>query len=174
MPTTFSLADPDVVNLVGEVMAEFHPALAEAGVRVGVLMAANPDGVAIKHGGYPVLACVKVVPLKDRLTKGYDAEMLIDLGEWAQMTDRHHRAVIDHELSHLVRVANTKADAEEGDVPWATDDLGRPKLKTRNGDWAAGDGFAAVVARHGEFAAEYLNLEKAKALADAARSSGGG
>jgi hypothetical protein len=170
--TTYQMAESDVTEMLQNVMVAFHPELVEADTKVGCLMAENPDGDPVKHGGYPALAAIKVVTLRDRVSKGYDAEMVIDRHEWDQMTDEHREALLDHELSHLVRVPNTKDEREDGELDWKVDDLGRPKLKLRPGDWSAGDGFKAVVARHGRFAAEYLNIQKAKAMADAARDEG--
>lgn len=172
MSTTYQRADDDVTGLVSEVMAANHPELAEAKVQIGVLMASNPDGDAIKHGGYPALACVRVVSLKDRVTKQYDVEMLIDQSVWDELTDGHKRAVIDHELTHVRRVPNTPKAIKRGEGLWKLDDLGRPRIKLRKGDWNVGDGFKDVVARHGDFAAEFLNIQRAVALAKAAKESG--
>src|SRR5207237_2850403 len=101
------------------------------------LFAYNPDGPAIKHHGSPARATIKVVALKDRLTKGYDAELLIDEAEYNQMRPEHINALIDHELCHLALAL------KKGKI--VLDDLGRPRLKTIAADWDAGDGFAAVV-----------------------------
>ena len=64
--------------VVSDVMTAHHQALAQAGVRLGIVMAYNPEGAPIKSGGYEALAQVKIVSLKDRVSKGYDAELLID------------------------------------------------------------------------------------------------
>jgi hypothetical protein len=176
MPTTFSMADADVVNLIARVMARRYPRLHDAGVKVGTLLARNPDGPPIKSGGYEVLATIKPVPLKDRLTKGYDAELLIDGGEYERLRSRQQEALIAHELAHIDTVDLTPAElkAREGDdsVTWKTDDLGRPKLKSVPGDWIAGDGFKAVVAEYGTDAIEYEMLARCKARADAAKRAG--
>jgi hypothetical protein len=173
MPTTYQKADDDVTKLVADILKTNHPDLAETGVLFGVLMAENPEGDAVKHGGYPALACVKVVSAKDRVSKEYDVEMLIDLRAWEEMTDRHKAAVIDHEIEHCKRVPNTAKRVAAGELAWKTDDRGRPKVRLKKGDWQVGDGFACVVARHGDYAAEYLNIQRAKAFADAAREKGG-
>ena len=76
MSTTYRKADDDIVELLATVMREHHPDLHEAGVWVGVVEAHNPDGDAVKHGGYPAFACVKIVSPRDRVSKGYDVEML--------------------------------------------------------------------------------------------------
>lgn len=172
MAATYTLADDDVIRLVNEIMTTNHPELAEAGVRFGILMAENPDGDAVKHSGYPVLACVKVVSAKDRVTKCYDVEMLIDLRAWEEMTDRHRAALIDHEITHVARVPNTPKRIAAGELAWKTDDRGRPKIKMRKGDWNVGDGFESIVARHGDFAVEFLNIQRAVAMAKAAKEKG--
>src|SRR5579862_8211422 len=150
-------------------MRRWHPALAEAGVQVGVLLASNPDGDAIVHNGYAALACIKVVALKDRVTKEYDAELLIDEHEWDGLGEPGRIATLDHELSHLRLVPLPPKQVEPGGPAWKLDDLGRPRLKTVPGDWQGGDGFSAVVERHGSHAVEYHNLAMAKRRADIAR-----
>lgn len=170
MPTTYSIADPDVTDLLARVMARYHPRLNDAGVKVGVLFAHNSDGPAIKKGGYEVLACVKSVSLKDRLTKGYDAELLIDGGDYERLREGQRAALCDHVLSQLDTIDRGEDDEGDGDlVSWKTDDIGRPKLRAVPGNWHAGVGFNAVIARHGSDAIEYENLSRCKAHADAAR-----
>ncbi len=82
------------------------------------------------------------------------------------MRPEHLNALIDHELSHLGPCIDGKTGLPKHD------DLGRPKLKTRLGDWNAGDGFKEVVARHGDYAAEFENLSRAMTAANAAKSEG--
>jgi len=178
MPTTYQRADPDVVRLLERVMKECHPRLQEAGVKVGVLFALNPDGDAVKHGGYPALAKIKPVALKDRVSKEWDAELIIDESAYRQLREEQRESLIDHELSHINtidlkpdEIATARAH-DAGAPAWKLDDLGRPKLRSILGDWNAGDGFTQVVARHGEQAIEYENIRLAKGRADAAREAG--
>jgi hypothetical protein len=176
MPTTYTMADTDVTNLLLRVMARRCPRLHDAGVKVGVLMARNPDGPPLKRGGYEVLAMIKPVPLKDRLTKGYDAELVIDGGEYERLRGRQQEALLAHQLAHIDTIDLTPAEmrAREQDetVTWKTDDLGRPKLKSVPGDWQAGDGFKQVVAEYGSDAIEYENIARCRAKADAAKRAG--
>jgi hypothetical protein len=162
MGTTYQTADEDVLAVLRRAVDEFHPALRAANVEVGVIVASNCDGPAVKHAGYPCLANIRVVPLKDRVTKEYDAELLIDETEWNSISPAQRLACLDHELTHLEVVT----DKESGVV--VTDDLGRPKLRTRKGDWNGGDGFAEVVERHGDSAIEFYNALKAYGRAKAA------
>lgn len=169
MPTVFSKPEPldPIPQLVIGLMNKWHQELSKAGVKVGVILAANPDGVAVTHGGYPAMATMKIVSLKDRLVKGYDAELLIDEREWEDLTDESRAALIDHELCHLDLV--TKEDPISGNMILQRDDLGRPKLRTRKGDWNVGDGFRDVVFRHGDDAVEFENIRRAFARANLAK-----
>lgn len=173
MSTTYQQADEDVLDLLQQVKRDHHPRLAEAGVEVGIIMALNPDDDAIKAGGYPAFAQIKVVSLKDRVSKGYDAELLIDERKWRELTAAQRVALLDHELSHVDRVDVPERERGLFDesagpvVSWKTDDRGRPKLRTVNGDWHCGDAFAEVIRRHGDSAIEYMNLAFAKGRADA-------
>ena len=141
MPTTYVFADSDVMGLVKQVMRDWHGILADAEVLVGVLFAHDETGPAIKRAGVKVMGSIRVVPLKDRLAKRYDAEMLLDAEEWGRATEKQRLALLDHELSHL------RARFADGVV--MRDALRRPMLKVVCGDWNPTDGFRAVVQRHG-------------------------
>lgn len=176
MPTTYTLADAgdDVTELLADVMQKYHRNLATAGVRVGILLAYNPDGPAVQHAGYPAAASMKPCNARERASKNYDAELTLDESHWRELRDRHRAALLDHELSHLALVPLTPkelqaAQAYDSAAPWwKLDDRGRPKLKSVKGEWMAGDGFSAVIERHGEWAAEFLNLQSCWAKAEAA------
>lgn len=179
MATSWHKADAEVTAVLDLMRREHHPRLTEAGVRVCVLMGFNPEGDAITHGGYPAAAKVKVVALKDRITKGYDAEMHIDERVWHELTDALRASLIDHELCHLDTVdlspkelAAARENYGSNAPTWRTDDIGRPKLRSVPGDWNTGDGFKAVIARHGLNAIEYRNIAAAKQAADQARTAG--
>lgn len=167
MATTFTRPNEAdwPVTLLANVMKQYHPRLSDLEVRVGILMAYNADGPPVKHGGYPALAKIKPVPLKDRVTKGFDAELLIDEQAWKELSKETQAALLDHELSHLSLVVK---EDENGREIVQIDDIGRPKLKTVPGDWNTGDGFREVVARHGEASIEFENARKAHAYATAA------
>lgn len=170
MGTSYSPAPDEVAALVQQRLRKSHPDLWGVSVRVGVLMAWNPDAPAVKHGGYPCNATIKVVSHKDRVTKGYDAELVIDQLCWDGFRPKQRLALIAHELRHLELVL--KLDKETGQQRVQLDDGGRPKLKTRPGDWNAGDGFADVVAEFGEDAVEYHNLKNCWRRADEAKEEG--
>jgi len=158
MATTYEAATEEVKSMVRTIMGKWHADLVKEDVRVGCIMAYNGESAAVKHGGYPAAATMKVVSLKDRVEKKYEAELLIDQTWWNEAQKKHREALIDHELSHLELVP----DEEEGG--FKRDDLGRPKLKIKLGDWNAGDGFKVVVERHGDYANEVVQLKKVNAL----------
>ena len=178
MPATYSTADQDILDRLAEVMRSFHRPLYDAGVRVGVLLAASDTGHAVTHGGYPALATIKVVSLKDRVHKQTDAELVIDSREWDELPGASRDALLDHELSHLelkkygyspVLTADREPTGET-QIHFERDDLDRPKLTSVKGDWNTGDGFAAVIARHGRAAVEFRNIEAARRHAERALS----
>jgi hypothetical protein len=170
MATTYHLPDRDLLYTLYKVMGIYYPELEEAGVKVAILFADNPDGPAIKVGGYPALACVRVTPLRDRMFVEHDALIQIDTSAWGELTPQSQEAVLLHELLHLELAKPTDADLDnDPDQPkWKTDDLGRPKLKIRPGDWNGGDGFRQVVEIYGQAAVEARN---AIAVAGAVRQT---
>lgn len=177
MATLYSMPDTDDVNLLNRVLADWHKDLAGVQARVQILFASSDPAEEnpkppVKHGGYPARATIRVVPTKDRLTKGYDAEMLVDHDWWQGASEKRRVALLDHELSHLAIVTRT-TKARKGlpaETIVALDDLGRPKLKLVPGDWSAGDGFAEVIARHGDDASEFENLRTCWKWAEKAKN----
>lgn len=158
------MAGPEVMDLVREAKGQWHPDLIEARAEIGVILSSSEDGPAVTLGGYPCQATMRVIGAKDRLSKKYDAEMEIDEGNWDSLTRAQRLALVDHELSHLSVVR--KCGMIQKDY------LGRPKLKCKGGDWNAGDGFAAVVSRHGDNAAEFTNLSRTYRRAVEAKERG--
>ena len=151
--STYSLASESTLALLTEVREQYHARLDEAEVKIGVLMAfaatdentGERKGSAIRgYAGAPAGAQVKKVSTRDRLTKGYDVEMLLDGDEWPNMADAHRRALLDHELTHI-------------ETTGKVDDLGRPKVKMRPEDFIAW-GFWEIIQRHGTAAMEHRAL----------------
>ena len=169
----YHIASEENKKLLEEAMKQWHPELQEKGVRIEMIMATSStrDKPAVAHGGYPALARIRIIGLKDRLTKKYDAEMLVDERIFKSLKEPQKLALIDHVLSHLT-LQRTKPTKKCPITSVLYDDLGRPKLKTKKGDWNAGDGFSVVCARHGEFAIEFENLRLAYGRAQAAANDG--
>ena len=149
--TTYEPAPMDVMALLAEVAKAHHPNLIEEEVRIGVLMAYAEDvedeepKPAIVDRGRAVMAKVRIVALRDRAHGMPDAEMQIDARKWDLLSPDEKKALLDHELTHLVFVVSKGAVAR--------DDLRRPKLKIRPHDVEVG-WFAEVAARHGEASQE--------------------
>lgn len=164
MGITYWKGDAEVMGYVKKAMAQWHQDLEKAEVLVGVLMCSTDkeDGHALKAGGYPALATIKVVPLKDRITKNYDAELMLDAAFWESATAERKLALIDHELCHL-RLKEPKANQQNvkmiGDLAVLYDDHNRPIIRTVPADWNVGDGFEEVVKRHGTIAHEVTSVK---------------
>lgn len=154
--STYDMAPPEVVAMVGEVMRAHHPELRDADVRVGVLMAYGPcdaetgevTGPAIRHGGYIAAACIRITQPRERALGMADAVMTLDGDRWEDWALETQRAIIDHELTHL-----STTDKE--------DDHDRPRLKMRLHDQQFG-WFDSVAQRHGEAS---LEIQQARTLA---------
>lgn len=186
MSTVYWKADDTVVSFVDSVMALYHNELKSAKVKIGIIFAysGSENKPSVRHAGYPAYATIKLISLKDRISKGYDAELLIDADNWKTSCDKSRAALIDHELSHLQlkkkKVKKNKKESDENESDdeeihnnseIEIDDIGRPILKIRKGDWNVGDGFRDVVARHGEYSVEAQSIESATAFVNSLISS---
>jgi hypothetical protein len=153
MAKTIEKAGEGITKLLYQIMQQDHGQLADEKVRVAVLMLTpelnadkKPLPPAIKYAGYPVAACIGVPPAWARVLAECDAVLEIDAHRWEELTDLHHRALIDHELQHLDIAVD-----KHGNTRRHFD--GRPVLRTRPDDWVL-SGFRAVVERHGPAALE--------------------
>lgn len=174
MAVFFGLPDDHAVELLHKALRQWHPELFALGVKVQIVMAASDtDAPAVKHHGCAAFATIRIVPLKDRLTKQYDAEMLVSREDWTKFSERRRLSLLDHELSHIdpVKKKTKMPKGYKGPAQYHVplDDLGRPKLKLKPGDWDAGDGFRAVVGRHGDDAIEFENIRRAYMVASEAK-----
>ncbi len=165
--------------VLAEQMRLHHPDLCECGAIIGVTVATNEKGPAVKHGGNAALATIQAISSKDREKKKIDAEILIDANEWAQLHPDQQAALIGHELFHLRRVEYTDkqlAKLRKGnpDQPaWKLDEHGRPKLKTVQADVTPGDGWAECIRIYGHAAVEFVTAKRFAAFAEAAMNSRG-
>lgn len=164
MSTTYEKsADYDEVHdLIGEIVEKHHGELHKAEVTVGVTYAFNEKGPAVKLHGVACAAVIKINSLKARAEGAPDATITIDGKLWRRgggnhdpLPDDRRRALIDHEINHLM-IAHDK----EGRIK--ADDLGRPKLKMRPHDFEVG-WFKAVARRHG---AASFEVQQAMKLVD--------
>jgi hypothetical protein len=157
---TYSPASTDVDAIIAEVIGEFYPDLVEAGAKISAVFAyptldkdGEPTGPAMVKDDRQILARVKKNSEEDRCAGKADATITIDHEEWDKLSDDEtdgagrKRALIDHELHHLI----VRRDKMTGLV--ATDDRGRPLFKMKPHDWEI-TGFKAVVERHGRHSYE--------------------
>lgn len=171
MGTVYWKADASIVAFINNVMEKYHQDLHINKVKIGTIMAmsSSEETTALKLHGYPVAAMVKIVPLKDRITKEYDVEMLVDAALWKESSIKRKTALIDHELSHLAvkrkkpekpkKGEPVKESGNLGEVVY--DDIGRPVVKTVKADYNVGDGFLHVIQRHQEESFETININNA-------------
>ncbi len=144
MPT-FKKCPTAVHEVANELLAEFatHKLVVERQVKIDYLFAfpdyddesGEPTNDALKWNGVKALGITRIVNLKDR-TKGMgDVEICLDGNWWEDADDKERRALLDHELHHII-------------VTVKNDDLGRPKIKMRKHDIQVG-WFAIIAQRHG-------------------------
>ncbi len=188
MSSLYMRADERIAELVATAMTSWHPTLTKAGVKIGILfvLSARESQPALKENGHPVEGTIKIVSLKDRVSKGFDVEMLLDGDEWSHNQEPHKLALVDHLLSRLeIRKPKAKkkkkAKGSEGAVhgedgereeheeqEFMMDDIGRPIIKIRKADWRAGNGFREVVERHGPYSVEYRTTQQAWMIVETA------
>lgn len=145
---------PDEISrMARKLINEHYPDIKAAEVRIGYIFADSGEdgGPAVLIGGYPKLAKVRKTSQRERVQGMPDAEIIIDKAKWAELEDETKRAVMDHELYHLV------PDVVEKDP------AGRPRIVLRLHDIELG-GFADIAKRHGEHSIEVIN---ARAIAEA-------
>lgn len=149
---TYSRA-PDVEPTITNMAYDHHMEL--AGVRVGALFVFDEEAThesVLKHQGYPAQAMIKITSLRDRTLGIADAVIVVDRANWLTLSQPQRDALIDHELTHLVRVLDKESGRPKFDA------LGRPKLRLRQHDHQLG-WFAEVAQRHGEASPEVRQAE---------------
>lgn len=180
MPTTFwkAEANDEIFLIINHAMLNWHKELNQHKIKIGVIYAFSdkPEKPAVSNSGYPAYATVRLVSPKDKVAKDYDVEMLVDATAWRAASSDLKKAIIDHELAHVVlkkkkikkakstEINNAQAADPTQEEEVVLDDHGRAMVKLRKADWNVGDGFADVVARHGKNAAEYQNIATAEKL----------
>lgn len=155
MPTSYEIADATSKKLMDKVVEAWHPELLRYEVRIGLIMAYGAQNEGGEITRKPIIkngvACagqVRIVSLKDRLTKLLDIEVVVDGDLWNEYDDLRKLAILDHELEHIRVCINDKGELEH-------DPLDRPKLKLIHDDicfW----GFSLIAARHGVNSQEVL------------------
>ncbi len=160
LPRTYEKIAPGGHKIYDRMLAirdRYHGALTETGVVIDLLLAHaardkndDPTGAAVKHGGYPAAATIRIVNLKDRVAGLGDVQLIVDGDKWDEWTDAELDALLDHELTHIEIVID-----KDGAV--VRDDAGRPKLKLRLHDFQIG-GFNSIAKKHKEDAFEVQSV----------------
>lgn len=161
MPIVFEKASQDVRDLLSLVIQEYHSELSEANVKVGVLMQTKFDEddqelPSLRCHGAMANAIIKIVSRKDRTYRDDDVQITIDAVIWKSLSERCKKALLDHELTHLVLKHDPKTQALK------LDDLNRPCLAMIPDDFTL-TGFLEVVARHQDAALEYQSVTRVNA-----------
>lgn len=158
MPATYTQAD-EARLYVENMVASYHPDLADAGVTYDLLFAwppkdenDDPTGPAITVNGRPAYACIRQTKLKERAAGRADVEITIDGLNWQERSASQRDALIDHELTHL----EFKTDKTGG---IKRDDLNRPVFKMREHDFEVG-WFTEVAERHKDQSVEVQQAAK--------------
>lgn len=150
MSKHYSKAPAEVAERATSLIKKYHPDLLLVGIKIDFLSVAHDsdDDVtpALTQHGWPCLAVVRIVGLKERTKGNGDAEIIIDEKRYGQMDDKQKDALIDHELYHLNIVRNKHG------VP-KKDGQKRPKLAMRKHDHEIG-WFTEIAQRHGRSSIE--------------------
>ena len=155
MPTTYQIVESgDPVHaIVRAVMLQYHRDLVEVELTCTVMMAwaakddhGEPLAPALKHHGWPVAGYIKINNPKDRAEGKNDVTIFLDADQWEALSEESQRALIGHELYHLI----VRRDKDDNVM---SDDVGRPKLKMRPHDWEL-TGFEEIARRYGNDALE--------------------
>lgn len=119
------------------------------GVTIGALFIFDLESTdpVLTHNGYAAAALIRIVPLRDRAAGMPDAQIIVDRSCWMTLGNASGEALIDHELTHLMRVLDSDTGAPLCDA------VDRPKLEIRKHDQQMG-WFDQVAARHGEASME--------------------
>lgn len=150
MATTFQVADSEVMDLLASIISEHFEELENLEVKpiIEVLMAwTDKDGPALKRMGHGCAAMVSVVKAEERSTGGPDVRIKIDRVRWLDLDEDGQKALLHHELMHLVPKMSAESDAQ------VLDDYNRPVIKLRKDDWML-TGFRKTVEIFGEQAIE--------------------
>ena len=152
MSKTYSAA-PDVETHVERMVEKWHHDELE-GVSIATLFVFDPEDSlpVLKHQGYPAGAVCRITPLRERAMGCADASIIVDRAHWLTLSPRQRDALIDHELTHLVR------DKDEDDMP-KCDSLGHPKLAMRMHDHQFG-WFDEVAQRHKDASTEVRQAKR--------------
>jgi hypothetical protein len=159
MPTEYRSADPDVHDLLDDVIDQFFPELSrlDPPLAFDIRMATATQGgkgkgkgkdkPAVKLHGHARAATIEIIRPKERSAGGADLRLTIDEVRWGKSDGETRRALLHHETSHIV----PRYDKDSGSL--LLDPYGRPVVKLKPDDWML-TGFVETVRVFGEKAME--------------------
>jgi hypothetical protein len=151
MPKTYSPADDEVFALAKALRKEHHELLDKAKVTIELMFVQSDSDPVLSHHGAPAFAVVRIIGAKDRAAGRADAEIVIDGDAWSAMTPETRKALLDHELHHLI------VSVKDGEIQWDAQE--RPKLKMRKHDAQFG-WFHEIAKRHGKASIEVMQAHR--------------
>jgi hypothetical protein len=175
MPKTFSECKSDVHDLLGVVITEEYPELAEHGVGFDLVFAyaaTDQEGIATGAAIYdsnkqPVESKTMIAQADDRALNRPLVKIAIDGNYWGDSDEREQYAVLDAALARIEIVTENEVvthPPEPGkkrgrkevtdNVVAVYEDDGKVKLKIRTPDYSV-TGYYAVLDRHLTKSAEY-------------------
>lgn len=149
---TYSQA-PDADDCIARIQCGYHEELEEVTVSALFVFDLEGSDAVLKHQGYPAQAVIRITPTRDRALGMADACIVIDRSNWLMLSQRQRDALLDHELTHLVRVL----DKETGRPIF--DAVDRPKLAMRRHDHQFG-WFDEIAQRHGDASPEVRQAKR--------------
>ena len=151
MPKVYSPADDEVFALAKAIRKEHHPMLDKAKVTIDILFVESESVPVLSQHGAAAYAIVRIVAGKERAAGRSDAEIVIDKEAWLAMEVETQKALLDHELHHLIVVQ------KDEEIQWDAQE--RPKLKLRKHDFQVG-WFHAIANRHGKHSIEVMQAHR--------------
>lgn len=152
MPRVYSKAPKHVDNMMNAVLETFHKELVKVKLKIGILFV-NSDGdeMAIMGHGVPCLAKIRIAGQAERVFCNLDVVLMVDEKAWSDLNDVRRRALLDHEVCHLVVVTDKNGNVRSHDGE-------RPRMSLVPDDFVL-TGFHAVIERHGADALELVALQ---------------
>lgn len=154
------------MQIVTEIIHAYHPWIAENQVDIACIFVSKYDQEdnlipCLKHHGAWAAAVVRLMRPAEQVFRNHSAEIVVDMCTWEGLSVEGKRAVLDHELTHILPAKNPK------DGSLIKLDNGKLRLKMKADDFSL-TGFIEIARRHGKAALEVQAIAKAhKALQDA-------
>ena len=127
----YTRASQDIVDLVQDHAAKYHPRLAGHSIAVGMKDKASMSRGRVTLGS----TCLPTPKLKPFLEDGIEFLIVLPADEWGKADDRRRAAIVDHELCHC------GIDPETGEPclrPHDYEEFG--EIQARHGFWRQDQG----------------------------------